>query len=120
MNLKAAKKQIHPDTIKALINGEAGASRTLEADYPNETVLVALLEPALAEKKVHVTLAGRDAVAPFVLKRSYRLDGPDLAYTAELAAVIALGILEGRWKAINVRGGGQGRIRPGGRAGQFH
>ena len=107
VTLKTAKRQVHPDTIKALVEGDPTANRALEAEYPNETVLVALLEPALAEKRVRVTLAGRDAVAPFVLQRTYRLDGPDLAYTAELAAVVALGVLEGRWKAINVRGGNE-------------
>ena len=64
---------------------------------------MAIIEPEAGLKKVNVTLAGRDAVAPFALKRSYRLDGPDLAYTAELAAVVAHGVLEGRWKAVNVR-----------------
>ncbi len=46
-----------------------------------------------------MALTGRDAVGAFVLKRSYRLSLDDPLYTGELAAVIALGILEGRWKA---------------------
>lgn len=103
--LHPVKKEVHPDSIKALVAGDPAAVRTVGREYQTETVLVAQLEPDLAQKKVAVTIAGRDAVAPFVLKRSYKLDGPDLAYTAELAAVLALGVLEGRWKAINVRGG---------------
>ncbi len=105
VTLASLKKEVHPDAIKAALEGDLNAVRTIAREYQADSILVAILEPDLGQKKVRVTLAGRDAVAPFVLKRSYRLDGPDLTYTAELAAVVALGVLEGRWKAINVRGG---------------
>lgn len=105
VSLQPLKKTVHADTIKAILDGDAAPVRTMGRDYETETLIVAMLEPDLSGRKVQVTLAGRDAVAHFVLKRTYRLDGPDLAYTAELAAVRALGVLEGRWKAINVRGG---------------
>jgi hypothetical protein len=39
------------------------------------------------------------------LKRPYRIDAGDPAYASELAAVVALRTLEGRWKAVKVRGG---------------
>jgi hypothetical protein len=60
-----------------------------------------VLEPSADGKKVTVSLAGQDAVGPLTLARNYRLDG-DLAYVSELAAVVALGVLEGRWKSANV------------------
>ena len=103
VNLAALKREVHADTIKAAMEGDLAAVRTIAREYQSEDILVAILEPDLGQKKVRVTLVGRDAVAPFALKRTYRLDGPDLTYTAELAAVVALGVLEGRWKAINVR-----------------
>ena len=106
IQLKTLRREVHGDTLKALAGGQASAVRALTAEYKTETIVVAILEPQLDQRKVLVSLAGRDAVANFHLKRTYRLDGPDLAYTAELAAVISLGILEGRWKAINVRRGG--------------
>ncbi|HJZ42815.1 MAG TPA: DUF2066 domain-containing protein, partial [Hyphomicrobiaceae bacterium] len=53
--------------------------------------------------RLNVTLSGRDAVGAFTLKRAYRLDAGDPAYTSELAAVVSLGILEGRWKALKSR-----------------
>ncbi len=105
VSLQALKREVHLDTVKAIVAGEPGGLRTMGREYQTETLLVALMEPDLSTKKVTVTIAGRDAVAPFVLKRIYKLDGPDLSYTAELAAVMALSVLEGRWKAINVRGG---------------
>jgi hypothetical protein len=101
--LKASTVSIDEGTAKALMNGDPGPLRDLSSEYKTETLVVALMEPDPSQKKVHVTLVGRDAVAGLSLKRSYRLDGPDLAYTAELAAVISLGVIEGRWKAINIR-----------------
>lgn len=104
--LKASTVSVDAATAKALMNGEQGPLRTLANEYKTDTLVVALMEPDPAQRKVHVTLVGRDAVANFALKRSYRLDGPDLAYTAELAAVVSLGVIEGRWKAINLRRSG--------------
>lgn len=106
VSLQPLKKTVHRDTIKAILDGEPAPIRTMGREYETETLLIAVLEPELGAKKVNVTLAGRDSVASFRLTRTYRLDGPDLTYTAELAAVRALGVLEGRWKAINVRGVG--------------
>jgi len=58
-----------------------------------------------ATGRLAVTLSGRDGVGGIVLKRQYRVDARDPAYTTELAAVVALRILEGRWKAIKAKGG---------------
>ncbi|MFM9449539.1 hypothetical protein, partial [Streptomyces acidiscabies] len=56
-------------------------------------------EPDPSNRKLMVTLAGRDAVGAFTLKRAYRIDPSDPSYAAELAGVVSLGVLEGRWKA---------------------
>ena len=58
-----------------------------------------------AAGRLNVTLAGRDAVGAFALMRPYRVDAADPVYARELAAVVALRTLEGRWKAIKARGG---------------
>lgn len=100
ITLAEAKRQTHPDTIKAILAGDQSAQRTLGTEYQTSLVVLAALEPSADGKKATVTLAGQDAVGPIHLVRSYKLDG-DLAYTAELAAVVGLGVLEGRWKAAN-------------------
>jgi hypothetical protein len=100
VSLVEAKRQTHPDTIKAVLAGDQSAQRTLGTEYQTTLVVLAALEPSADGKKATVTLAGQDAVGPIHLVRSYKLDG-DLAYTAELAAVVGLGVLEGRWKAAN-------------------
>ena len=103
VTLKAPTRAVLADSVKAAAAGDMTAIRAIVGETRAETILVAILEPDVAQKKVVATIAGRDAVASFVLRRTYRLDGSDLAYTAELAAVISLGVLEGRWKAINTR-----------------
>src|SRR5262249_59437993 len=60
-------------------------------------------------KRLSLHVTGRDAAGAFVLKRTYRIDPADPSYASELAAVVSLGILEGRWKAV--KGAGMGAER---------
>jgi hypothetical protein len=100
VRLAALKKEIAPGAVSALIEGDGGAIRALTAAYGGELVLLAVADQDLAAKRLNVTLAGRDAAGAFLLKRAYRLDPADPGYASELAAVVSLGILEGRWKAV--------------------
>jgi hypothetical protein len=94
------KPTIHADTVNMVLAGDDNGLRILNDEYGSKLVVLAVAESDIAAKKFTVTLAGRDAVGPLLLKRTYRISSGDLAYTAELAAVIGLGVLEGRWKAI--------------------
>jgi hypothetical protein len=107
VSLQPLKRELHGDTVRLAAEGDLGQLGTLAQAYQTEAVVLAVLEPEADLKKLKVVLAGRDAVQALYLKRSYRLDGLDLSYTAELAAGISLAILEGRWKAINIRGSDQ-------------
>lgn len=111
--LQPLKKEIAPASIDALAGGDGSAIRTLVAAYGSERVLVAVAERDTAAKRLNVTLSGRDAVGAFTLMRAYRIDPADPGYANELAAVISLGILEGRWKATKSRGGGGGAVAAG-------
>lgn len=102
VSIQPLKPEVHADTVRGLTGGDFGMVRTLAQAYGTEAVVLAVLEPEVGQKKLNVVLVGRDAVQNLYLKRTYRMDG-DLAYTAELSAVISLAILEGRWKSINVR-----------------
>jgi hypothetical protein len=105
VKLQAPKKEIAPAAIDALANGDGSAIRTFVAAYGSEYVLIAVAERDTAAGRLNVTLSGRDAVGAFTLRRGYRVDAADPGYASEFAAVVALGILEGRWKAIKSRGG---------------
>jgi hypothetical protein len=104
--LEPQKPQVHADTIKALAAGDAAMLRTFANEYGSETALVvAIAEPDAAARRLHVTLIGQDGVGALNWRRSYRLDMSEPGYTLELAAVVSLGVMEGRWKAATVRGG---------------
>lgn len=103
VKLQALKKDVPADTVGALADGDGSAMRGLAAAYGSEYVLLAVAEQDDAAARLNVTLSGRDAVGAFTLKRAYRLDASDPTYTNELAAVVSLRILEGRWKALKSR-----------------
>jgi hypothetical protein len=106
VKLQALKKEIAPEAVSALAEGDGSAIRTLVAAYGSELVLLAVAEQDPAARRLNVTLTGRDAVGAFMLRRAYRLDAADPGYASELAAVVSFGIIEGRWKAIKSPGGG--------------
>ncbi len=108
--LETLKPVIHADTVRMLTEGDDNGLRILTSEYKSQRVVLAIFEPDLGAKKVQVTLAGQDAVGPLLLKRTYRVSDGDLGYTSELAAVVALGVLEGRWKATAGRGAGAGPL----------
>jgi hypothetical protein len=105
IKLQPLKKEIRAETVNAIAGGDGSAMRALAAEYNSEYVLLAFAEPDTVAGRLSVTLAGRDAVGAITLKRPYRIDARDPGYASELAAVIALRTLEGRWKAVKVRGG---------------
>lgn len=102
--LSPLKPEIHPDTVNMMLAADGSADRIIDGEYKTDRVVVALAEIDAATKQVHVTLAGRDAVGPFSWKRSYRASDGDTAYAMELASVISLGVLEGRWKVAKTGG----------------
>ena len=107
IKLHDAPASLTADLIKTALGDAAAPLRSIAPLAKSGQALLAVAEADPVARRLHVTLTGTDAVGMFVLKRSWRLDVNDAAYTAELAAVVALGTLEGRWKAVR---------RPGGRA----
>jgi hypothetical protein len=107
LRLEAPRPTLHADTVRMLESGDGSAERIIAGEYNSDLVVAAIAEIDTAAKRLHVTLSGIDAVGPVWLKRSYRLSGGDVGYAMELAAVIGLGVLEGRWKAVQAgaRGG---------------
>lgn len=94
------KPAVHSETIAGYLTGQGTPDQIMSTEYGSETVVVAIAEVDKAAGRVHVTLAGRDGVAPLLWKRSYRITDNDIGYTMELAAVISQGVIEGRWKAL--------------------
>lgn len=105
--LEAMKPQVHADTLKMLTDGSGGGERILKGEYKADLIVVAIADIDPAGRRLTVTLAGQDAVGPINWARAYRIAPGDHAYALELAAVVGLGVLEGRWKAAQAvsRGG---------------
>ena len=104
--LTALKPEVHPDTIQAMMKGTGEADRIMVNEYKSDKVIVAIAEIDTAAKQVNVTLAGRDAVGPFSWTRAYRVQDGDTGYALELAGVVSLCVLEGRWKVMKTGPGG--------------
>lgn len=102
VKLGEMKPELTGEVIQQLVNGDGSALTSLKQAYGSSLVMLAVAQPDITGKRLNVSLAGRDAVGAFVLNRSYGLNLDDIAYTGELAAVITLGILEGRWKAVQL------------------
>ncbi len=107
IDLQRLSPRIHTETLKMLVAGQGGAERILAGEYKSPRVIVAIADLEPSTKRLIVTLVGMDAVGPINLKRSYRVFEGDTAYTMELSAVVGLGVLEGRWKAVK-SGAGSG------------
>jgi hypothetical protein len=119
VKLRPVTKGLRPETVNALATGDFNAMRTLAAEYNSEYVVLVLAESDKGTGRLRVTVTGRDAVGALTLERSYRVDGEDLAYPSELAAVVTLRTLEGRWKATKVQGVFASAGTAGGRATDF-
>jgi hypothetical protein len=98
-SLQAVKGAINADALKQAVDGGGGAERILAAEYGSPYVVLAIADTDPAARRLNVTLYGIDGVGGLSLKRSYRVYDGDTAYSMELAAVVGLGVLEGRWKA---------------------
>lgn len=95
-----AAPALAPDVLKSAVRDPNAAKRALPG--VREGAILAILEPDMAARRLHLRLSGVDAIGPFTLQRAFRFEQADLAYSSELAAVVTLGILEGRWKAVRV------------------
>lgn len=101
IKIETLKDSVHPDTLKMAVDGRDDADRILAGEYHNDRVVIAIADLDSKARRINVVFAGRDAVGPFHLKRSWRL-AADEAYALEYAAVVGLGVLEGRWKATQL------------------
>jgi Uncharacterized protein conserved in bacteria (DUF2066) len=109
--LETMKPGVHADTVAALAKGDTTLLRTFAGEYGGEERLVAaILMPLPKERKLQVTLAGRDTVGSLAWIKTYKFDAEDPGYAIELAAVVSLGVLEGRWKASGAHVQGPTRI----------
>ena len=97
--LKAMHGKIHSDTINDLALGKEDALKIVLDEYEAKNILIALAGPG-KDGRMAVRFIGADRIGRFNLSRGYRVYDDDFLYTAELASIVGLGVLEGRWKSV--------------------
>ena len=88
-----------PDQLAALKSADPGTLAQVAGAARAAQYIIAEARPDPAAGVLYVTLAGQDAAGRFALDTRFEFDREDPRYSLELAAVVAQGILEGRWKA---------------------
>ncbi|MBU1211867.1 MAG: DUF2066 domain-containing protein [Alphaproteobacteria bacterium] len=107
LSVSELRPTLHQDVLRGLAEGDdARGMRILAAEYGGSLVVVASAEVDAAQQRLKVSVMGRDATGPINWSRAYRIYDGDSAYAMELAAVVTLGVLEGRWKAAQARQSG--------------
>lgn len=89
--------------LSASMVGDLNASsrsllETLTYQYRSQNLVLAIADVDPQATSLHMRLIGQDAVGNFALDRSFRIPDRDIDYTANLAAKIAVKVVEGRWK----------------------
>ena len=103
VKLKPMHEKVHADTIRDLVTGKKNdALKIVLNEYQIEHILVALAGRR-KDGRLAVRFVGADRVGQFSLNRVYRVYDNDFLYTAELASIIGLGVLEGRWKSVKAQ-----------------
>ncbi len=102
---------LRPNIDQDVFNGlaqrdDARGMRIIAAEYGRQQVVVVQVEVDKSTNRLKVRLNGQDSVGPVNWSREYRIYDGDAAYAMELAAVVTLGVLEGRWKALKARQSG--------------
>jgi hypothetical protein len=95
----AADRNLSPQDREALRAADPDALVRLAQANQAAQFIIAEARPDPAAGELHMTLAGQDAAGRFSLSTRFELDKEDVRYSLELAAVVAQGILEGRWKS---------------------
>lgn len=101
VKLAQYKLEIRADVRQRLSDGDMSVLRIFQEEYGASRILLASAEPDISGNKLLVSISGQDAVGTFSLRRSYTIEDNDLPYTAELATIVGLGVIEGRWKEVS-------------------
>ena len=98
LRLKERLAIIDDAVLTALLKDDNAARQGLLKAYNNERVVLALLTTSPAKGKVRFTLVGRDGIGDLIYKKDQVVSNEDYVQMADMAAEVALGLLESRLK----------------------
>lgn len=94
---------VDASVLAALVKGESQAFQGLREAYKGKLVAIALLSSSQSPKKLKLTIAGFDTLGELHYKRDHIVSGGDVLQAADLAAEVAFGMFEARWKLLKIR-----------------
>lgn len=106
IKLAPPRQDISPSMVNDLANHSQGLFETLKYQYRAEKLVLAVAEVDGLATQLNLRLVGHDAVGNFSWQRSFRIYGRDTAYAADMAAKVALKVIEGRWKTVRLESQG--------------
>lgn len=89
--------------LSALLREDKAAQEGLSKAYGGKNVVVALLSAAQDEGKVRLTVVGFDEVGEISYKRDHIVTNKKYIQAADVAAEVALGMIEQRLKIVRLR-----------------
>ena len=102
VKLASPRDDITPSMIGDLGGNARGVFESLKYQYRAENLVLAIAEVDPKASQLRMRLMGQDAVGSFVLTRTFRISERDIDYTANMAAQIAVKVIEGRWKTTRL------------------
>lgn len=108
VKLAPPRPDFSPSMITDLGNNSRELFETLKYQYRAENLVLAAAEFDAHATQLQLRLAGRDAVGNFSLSRTYRVSDGDKDQAAQMAAAIAMKIIENRWKSTRLASQGAG------------
>ncbi len=75
---------------------------SLKYQYRSENLVLAVAEVDPNATQLRLRLFGQDAVGGLSLTRTFHITDRDVDYTADIAAQIAVKVIEGRWKTTRL------------------
>ena len=101
--LKERLALVDDSVIAALVRGDQNSRDGLLKAYNSPRVVLALITSAPSKNKVRLMIIGRDEIGDVTYKRDHIVSKGDLLQAVDLAAEVALGMIEARVKLLKIR-----------------
>lgn len=89
--------------LVALLRGDAQALEAVLKAYKKKYVVLALLSSAQSDRKLRLSLVGRDGIGDVLYKRDFIISNRNVLQAADLAAEVVQGMFEHRLKLLQIK-----------------
>jgi hypothetical protein len=107
VKLNPPRADLPPAQVAAVAADPAKSFQSLQSQIKGGKLVLAVVEVDAAATMLTLKLAGQDASGPVKLERHYKILDGEIGESAEEAAKVTLGTLEGRWKLVHLASEGE-------------